>query len=354
MAIIPDRDGKLTFSISAENRDVSLQTYEEYINLLNDFDYSASLINREGTVTSPDVQGVFVRKRDGKFSIMLGQEFNPVIFRGQCNDYPFMPSSKRYELFDGNERIRHSIEWIKKNEFIRLIKATPYYLRTKEFEVLNCKYEYNMEAIAKQYNFVSDNLDFTKNLMVAYFFAYTYWDAKTNERRPLGSFDFNTPMLYIGSIRDLYYHAPQTVENLSFQAIVSAKAQQTLSLYVANNWDYIKTLFRKVELPKNILIAKNLYEEFEGGRRLLPPDCGSKFEKLIKDNKSLQDDLVTEYCELTKTNEKWLRDEYKKRGYEFVNEQEDISDTAHNMINKEIDDYVLPYLNSNFIYRADK
>ena len=139
------------FCISADNKfsEVSLQTYEQYINLLNDREYSAALINREGTITSPDVQGVFVKKKNGKLGIMLGQEFNPIVFRGQCNDYPFMPSSKRYELFDGNERVRHSVEWIKKNEFIQLIAKSPYYTRTSEFEVLNCKYEYDMEAIAK-------------------------------------------------------------------------------------------------------------------------------------------------------------------------------------------------------------
>lgn len=347
-------NNKSNFCIPADEKfsDVSLQTYEEYINLLNDLDYGGALINREGTITSPDIMGVFVRKKNNKFGIMLGQEFNPIIFRGQCNDYPFMPSSKRYELFDPNERIRHSVEWIKKKEFIRLMKTTPYYTRTKEFEVLNHKYEYDMEAIAKQYNHVSDNIDVTKNLMVAYFFAYTYWDEKANERRPLEGFDYNTPMLYIGSIRDLYYKAPKTVEDLSFQAITSAKAQQTLSLNVEDNWDYIKSLFRKVELPQNVKIARNVYDQFEGGRRLLPPDYASKCAIMVKENKPLSDDLVTEYCELTKTDEVWLRDEYEKLGYELTDKKLAIPYEAYEMINKEIDDYMLPYLSSHFIFRG--
>ena len=301
MAIVKNGDGCLNFCIKAEEKfsGLSLQSIDDYVYLLNDLDYGAALINREGTITSPDVQGVFIKKKDGRFAVIPGQEFNPVVFRGQCNDYPFMPSSKRYELFDPNERIRHSVEWIKKNEFIRLIKTTPYYKRTKEFEVLSHKYEYNTEAIAKQYNFVSDNIDVTRNLMVAYFFAYTYYDEKTGERKPLEGFE-------------------------------------------------------KIELPKDTRIAKNVYEQFDCGRRLLPPDYASKCAKLVNDYNTLQDDLVAEYCEMTKTNEVWLREEYEKLGYEIVKQEWNVPETAHNIINKEIDDYILPYLNSNFIFRGVK
>ena len=344
------------FCISAEDKysDVSLQTYEEYINLLNDKEFSAALINREGTITSPEVQGVFVKKKNGRLGIMLGQEFNPILFRGQHNDYPFMPSSKRYELFDGNERVRHSVEWIKKNEFIQLVAKSPYYTRTKDFEVLNCKYEYDMEAIAKQYNMFSENVDFTKNMMVAYFFAYTYVDEKTGERRPIETFEFNTPMLYIGSIRELYYKAPETVSNLSFQAITSAKAQQTLSLYIGSNYDYVKTLFTKAELPKNSAIAKNVYEQFEGGARLLPPDYASKYAKHINSTRTLNDSLVSVYCKLTETDEIWLRSEYKKLGYELNDISYGITEDAKVMINQEIDDYIIPYLDNKFIFRGIK
>ena len=159
-------------------------------------------------------------------------------------------------------------------------------------------------------------------------------------------------MLYIGSIRDLYYRAPKTVEDLSFQAITSAKAQQTLSLNIPDNWDYVKTLFRKVELPKNLNIARNLYDQFEGGRRLLPPDYASKCASITEENKPLSDDLVTEYCELTATDEVWLRGEYEKLGYELTDEIITLPEQAHSMINKEIDDYIIPYLNSHFIFRG--
>ena len=331
-----------------------LQSFENYINLLNDSALANSLINCEGTVTSPDIQGVFVKSNNGKMRIMLGQEFNPVIYRGQCNDYPFMPSSLRYELFDGNERIRHSIEWIKKNEFIRLISRTPYNLRLKDFKILNCSYEFDMEAVAKQYNCVSDYIDVTRNIMVAYFFAYTYWDSEKNQIRPIETFEFNTPMLYIGSIKELYYKAYDAVSNIGFQAITSAKAQQTLSLNTVKNYDYIKSLFKRIELPKNFEIARNVYDQFEGGRLLIPQDYASKYSEFIRGQKTLQEDLVYEYCELTKTDEEWLTGEYDRLGYKLITQEPDISDLAYNAINKEIDEYILPYLNSRFIFRETK
>jgi len=355
MSIVLNKEDELTVGISDEivNSTKTLQSFENYMRLLNDADLSSSLINCEGTVTSPDIQGVFVRRNNEKLGIMLGQEFNSVVYRGQCNDYPFMPSSQRYELFDGNERIRHSIEWIKKNEFMKLISSTPYRTRMKEFEILGCNYDLDMEAVAKQYNCVSDYIDVTKNMMVAYFFAYTYWDKEKKQIRPIENFEHNTPMMYIGSIKELYYRVPDSVANIGFQTTVAAKAQQTMSLNVAKDRDYIKSLFKKIELPKNPKIAINVYDQFEGGRLLMPQDYATKCASLINEHKTLQEDLVVEYCKLTKTDEEWLRGEYERLGYDLITREWDIPEQAHSMINNEIDNYIMPYLKSRFLYREE-
>ena len=356
MSIVQTREEELAYNCSDSviRNESKLQSFNDYMRLLNDADLSSSLINCEGTITSPDIQGVFVRRNNGKLGIMLGQEFNPIVYRGQCNDYPFMPSSQRYELFDGNERIRHSIEWIKKKEFIRLISSTPYYTQMKDFEILGCKYEFDMEALAKQYNCVSDYIDVTRNMMVAYFFAYTYWDSEKNQLRPIETFEFNTPMLYIGSIKELYYKVPECVANIGFQTVVPAKAQQTMSLNVAKNRDYIKSLFKKIELPKNPLIARNVYDQFEGGRLLIPQDYASKCVSKINEHKTLQEDLVIEYCEMTETDEEWLRGEYERLGYKLINNMWDIPEQAISMIKKEVDDYIMPYLRTRFLFREEK
>lgn len=354
MAIVQDTDGYSTFIISKDANipDITLQSFKSFIDLLNDTDLAYSLINHAGMVTSPEVQGVFVKKQNNKLGIILGQEFNPIVYRGQYNDYPFMPSSQRYELFDGNERIRHSIEWIKKNEFIRLILNTPYYKRTREFKVLDCNYEFDMEAVAKQYNYVSDYIDVTRNIMIAYFFAYTYWNKDENQLLPIENFENYSPMLYVGSLRDLYYKAPYSVENICFQTMLRAKAQQTMSLNVSTNRDYIKSLFKKIELPKNPVIAKNVFEQFKGGELLFPNDYATRCAAQIKNFRTLQEDLVVKYCEQTATDEEWLRGEYKKLNYELINQIWDIPEQARSMINREIDEYILPYLNTGFLLRG--
>jgi hypothetical protein len=208
-----------------------------------------------------------------------------------------------------------------------------------------------MESVAKQYNFVSDYLDVTKNMMVAFFFAYTYFDKETKQYKPIETFEFNTPYLYIGSLRELYYRTPEAVENIGFQAITSAKAQQTMSINVAKNDEYVKSFFKKIELPKNPKIAKNVYDQFEGGRLLVPQDYASKCAEKVNESYTLQEDLVIEYCESTKTDEEWLRGEYDKLGYDLISKKWDILDVAKESINKEIDDYILPYLNSHFLFR---
>jgi hypothetical protein len=265
-----------------------------------------------------------------------------------------MPSSKRYELFDGNERIRHSIEWIKKNEFQRLISITPYIKRAKEFKVLDYTYDIDLEAIAKGYDHVSEYLDVTRDLMTALFFAYTYFDNEKRVFLPFTSFEYNTPYLYVGNLNELYQKAPDSVKDMGFQPMPRQKAQQTMSINVSGDFDYIKSLFKTIELPKNPAIAKYVYNKFEGGKLLFPDDYASKCAEQVKKFKTLQGDLFVRYCEETKTDKVWLNGEYKKLGYELVSRQWDIQEPARVTVNKEIDEWIIPYLDDGFIFRGIK
>jgi len=354
MAIIQGEDGYLTFSIpiDSKNPDVVLPKLYEHIELMNDEQLANSLINKYGLVTTNEVLGTFIETRPNKFGLMIGSEFNPLIYRGANQDYVFMPTSQRFELADGQERIRHSIDWIKKHEFLTLVSKTPYCTRTQKFKVLDYNYEVDLEAIAKHYNYMSDYLDITRSIMVAYFFAYTYFDKEKRQILPIDDFDKYTPMLYVGNLKDLKNNTPQAIEKIGFQPVLRAKVQQSMSINFSVDGEKIKNQFKKIELPKNLTIARNVYAQFEGGKLLFPPDYMTRCAVQIREHGTLQEEMIERYCDVTKTDRNWLRSEYKKIGFELINQSWDIPEQAKYMINREIDEFIIPYLNSSFIYRG--
>lgn len=354
MTIEQKQNGLLTFniSVSENNQHITLPKFEEYLDFLNVPELADCIINKLGMLTDKGINGSFTQSGTDKFRVVIGAEFNPIIYRGQNNDYPFMPSSKRFELFDGNERVRHSIEWIKKQEFIRLISVTPYIKRAKDFKVLEYTYDINTEAIAKHYEHFSDYLDVTRDIMTALFFAYTYYNNEQKKILPLPAFEYNTPYLYVGDLKELYNKAQDSVKDIGFQPVPRAKAQQTMSINVSGNFDYIKSLFKKIELPKNPAISKYIYNKFEEGRLLFPDDYASDCTRQVKELKTIPNDLFIKYCEETKTNEVWLKNEYTKLGYQLANKTYEFSEQNSERVNKEVDELIIPYLDNGFIFRG--
>ena len=158
----------------------------------------------------------------------------------------------------------------------------------------------------------------------------------------------------MGSIRDLYFKAPDSIKKIGLQPLPRANAQRTLSINVSGDFDYIKSLFKKIELPKNPAIAKYVYNQFEGGKLLIPDDFASKYAQMVKRNKTLQGDLFVKYCEETKTDKIWLSGELKKLGYGLASSSLEIQKTATDTMNKEIDKYILPFLDDGIIFRGIK
>ncbi len=354
MSVIQGNDGKLKFIISANKNGPSgrIMSLGEYIELLND-DYTAGvMINNKAQVSTPDIMGSFVRLSDNGFGIILGNEFNPLVYRGLNNDLCFMPTSLRYELFDGNERIRHSIERMKKQEFISLISRTAYCARSKTFEVYGNKYRLDPESIAKLYNFVSDCIDVTRDILVAYFYAYTYIDKEKNQVMPVKDFSYHSPTLYVGNLRRIYNELPQTMANMSFHPFVRAKVQQSMSLNTAENYNRLKELFIKVDLPKNPDIAEYIYNRFDGGKALFPGDFAARTAVKIRNDKILQINLFKQYCDETNTDAKWLREQLIKLGYEFDYSPRTLTEDDEYMINREIDEIIIPYIDSQIKLRT--
>lgn len=326
-----------------------IQTIANYMDSLNEYDNAICPINKDARLANPARNGVFVESTPKTFKMFFGSEFNPIVYRGLNNDYVFMPDSQRYELFDGKERIRHSINWIKKHEFLSLMSRTPYFTIPQNFNISGHSFELDLEAISKHYHYMSDCIDVTRNILVAYFFAYTYYNSEKQQWLPIESFDINTPVLYAGSLKELYKAVPDAVKNTGLQPLLRSIAQQTMSINTSNNRELIQGLFRKIELPKNPNIARYVYDLFEGGNLLFPPDYISRCAASVKVNKTLHEDLFIRYCEETNTDINWLKEELSELGYEFVDQPWNIPEQAKEIINREFSDKIIPFIKTNFI-----
>lgn len=349
--MIIDKNGFKTLLIEATgiNEGKRLPNIDEYILMLNEESYAFSNISKDGAYTNNRFDGTFIANNPDEFGVILGHEFSPVIYRGQNIDYPnFVPSAKRYEN-NSNTQIKKCIDWVKKQEFLQLFKTTPYYNRCQEFQVLNCKFKFDLEAIAQHYEFVSNYLDITKDLIVAMFFAYTY--QKDGKYYPINDFNAYNPTLYIGNLKTIYKHNPNCLKIIGFQSLLRPIMQQAMAIKIDNE-DSVKPLFEKIELPKNQTFANEIFSKTNCGKTFFPNDFMSNVAQQIKQEKSLNLELLKEYCHLNELNTASLISKLKDNGYETTLKHWQIPEQAWYGIHREIDDHIIPYLNERIGFRG--
>jgi hypothetical protein len=180
-----------------------LLTLEQYIYSLNDPQFATAFINVFGMISDSSFIGQYLRTDKNKFRIFPNPSFNPLIYRGENKMYPnFSPSLLRLNT----DPVKHAIEWIKKEEFIDLIRISPYntYLGSKDnFSVLNCSFDIDFEAVAQHYGFATNYLDFSTDIVTGMFFAYTKYIGP-GKFEPISDFGKYSPVLYIGDMKKLY------------------------------------------------------------------------------------------------------------------------------------------------------
>lgn len=249
MTIIFDENNLKTFCIkeTTDREVISLPTIEEYCLTLNEELYGLSDISVCGCYTDSNrYDGVFIQNNPNEFGVMVGHEFNPFIYRGQKHNNPFIPTANRFDLASDKDTINKCIFWIKKQEFLQLFRETPYYKRCQNFEVLNCKFKFDMEAIAQHYGFISNYLDITRDLLVALFFAYTYIDENGNYV-PISDFSKYEPTLYIGNLKNIFLKYPNCIKIIGFQALLRPFKQKAMAIEIINN-ENINQLFETIKL----------------------------------------------------------------------------------------------------------
>lgn len=351
MAIIKDKNGLNIFCIPAtgNNEGFELPSMDAYFLTLNEESYAFSNISKEGCHTSNYFDGTFIQNNLNEFGVILGHEFSPFIYRGQNKDYRrFVPTANRYGWLK-REKIRKCIDWVKKREFLQLFKATPYYNRCQNFQVLNCKFKFDLEAVAQHYEFMSNYLDITKDLFVAMFFAYTY--QKDGIYYPIQNFKRYSPTLYIGNLKTIYNKEPDCLKIIGFQSLLRPHLQKAMAIEIQKK-DKVKHLFKKVKLPKSPVIAREIFEKANRGFNLFPNDPVGFFAKDVKSNKMLYKEYVEEFCSINKLNLEDVSKELNNLGYTFTDKTWDIPQNFVDAINNEIDNQIIPYINNKIAFRG--
>lgn len=89
--------------------------------------------------------GRFLKSDSEHFIIMLGNEFNLRLYRGENKENPnFAPTINRNNMRPGN--IEHCFEWIKTEQFKEAFEKSILYKKLSELEIDCCSFNINLDA----------------------------------------------------------------------------------------------------------------------------------------------------------------------------------------------------------------
>lgn len=351
--VIFDEDGFPCLCIAKERgkNGVSLPDIKIASKSFFRLDYAECPINMIGLVSSPQGQfsGVYLKTEPHRFGIMLGEECNPFLYRGENKKYDdFIPNAKRYDFSNQDAHLIQCIDWVKKQEFLKFFKQSSYYKRCKKFSVLDCNYDFDLEAVAQHYGFVTNYIDVTKDLFVALFFAYTYRDE--NGYHPIVDFSKYSPMLYTANMQMFDDNALEQMKIIGFQAIMRPFKQKALAMDVAKIG--LKKYFSSWELPKDYSVSNAVFEHFYKGNDLFPDEILSRHADYILNDKKLDFFLLKEFCKANNSDFAITSKELEKKGFEINELHYDFSPAELCAMNTEISGGIIPFLESKIAYRG--
>lgn len=248
--------------------------------------HDGRIINAYNVELKPtEAEGLIVKVTDNKFRILIGNEYEPYLYRGENKKYDyFQPSLQRLKV----NSPEYCLEWIKKELFIDIFKETPYYKRLCGLQVRQYFFDFDLEAIAQHYEFKTDYIDLTRNQEVAEFFAYTYFDEENKCYKPITS-EYQ-PCLYRAKMADVIQYDHSTFQIVGFQGCSRPLKQQAMALNLSKGNKTIREeLFETISLENSEQKAKEVFEKFDGGKQLFPNETILHLKNIVENN-----DIVTE------------------------------------------------------------
>jgi len=328
-----------------------LLTIDQYIYSMNRREDAAMFINEFNLISDHSFFGEYINTENNKFRIFPQASFSPLVYRGENKIHShFVPSFLRIEK-DTN---KHVIEWIKKTEFIELFKTSPFFTflsSEKNFSILGCHFDIDLEAIAQHYEFATNYLDFTTDITVGMFFAYTQ-RIEPGKYIPILDFTNYDPVLYIGDLKKLYNGTiKEKFKVIGFQPALRPSIQRALAFEFNDKENLYRDNFTKIELPKSIDMSNGIYEHFSGGEALFPNEIFNEYSCRIRE-KYIVSEYVKMYCDIYKKDYNKTEIELINEGYEITNRKIAWSQNDINFMNYEISDRLIPWLRNNIGYRG--
>ncbi len=285
--------------------------------------------------------GSFVAIAQGIFSILIGRQNNPYVFRGQNKNYEkFIPTAQRNEQ---KNIITNCKCWVQKQEFLEFFRTTPYYKRCRTFQVYDCHYEFDLEAVAQHYGFISNYIDITKDMYIAMFFAYTQYNPEDDKYYPITDFKDYSPTLYTSNIIDIYKTFDESFKIVGFQSVLRPRLQHAMALD-ASNLD-LMSKFEEIPLPKSATIAQEIYNQFRAGATIFPNDYIAFVSKTIRESKELNQNYVSQYCLDKGLNYDEVKNQLQQSSYQLTGINYRSTPYDEYMMNRDLDDWILPTLN---------
>lgn len=240
-----------------------------------------------------DKEGLIVKVSDDKFRILLGNEYEPYLYRGENQKFDyFKPSLQRFEINSPS----YCLEWIKKELFIDTFKKTPYYERLCGLQVRQYYFDFDLEAIAQHYEFKTNYIDLTRNKDVAEFFAYTYFDKETQSYKPITR--NYEPYLYRAKMADVIQYDKSIFQIIGFQGCFRPLKQQAMALDLKNGNKTIREdLFETIPLENSEQKAKEIFDKFEGGKLLFPDETILQLKNIIDNDLIIPEQFITKYSQ---------------------------------------------------------
>lgn len=230
-------------------------------------------------IVSDDVEGLhaMTSAKGDCVHLTSGIEFSHVEYRGQTQAYS--------QCLSGLDRIQHEHELFaalcRAVYFEQALVNHPAIINTQNLvyspdkRVQPLPLCINLRGIAQHYGLATEYLDITSNFSVASFFATQKWNHSAKKFEPMRAIN---PAGVIYKLHPAFLMDPAVGCDempyipVGWQPFSRPEQQRANAIRLQPGEDFTKTQVTALYFHHSYNQSKRIYEEFEGGDKLLPPD----------------------------------------------------------------------------------